>query len=43
MNKKTAPALAGTGINGLAVVSAVISQQAIAEAARKLIKLFHTI
>lgn len=40
INKKTVPAFAGTGINGLAVVSAVISQDDIAGAAGELIQLF---
>lgn len=40
INAKTAPAFAGTGIDGLAVVSAVIAQADIAGAARQLIKLF---
>ena len=40
INAKTAPAFAGTGIDGLAVVSAVIAQADIAGAARELIKLF---
>jgi len=40
INKKTLPDFAGTGIDGLAVVSAVISQADIAGAARELIELF---
>ena len=40
INTKTVPDFAGTGIDGLAVVSAVIAQPDIAGAARKLIQLF---
>ncbi len=40
INVKTVPDFAGAGIDGLAVVSAVIAQPDIARAARELIKLF---
>lgn len=40
INKKTVPSFAGTGIDGLAVVSALISQEDIAGAADELIQLF---
>lgn len=42
INKKTVPNFAGTGIDGLAVVSAVISQEDIAGASRELVKLFRS-
>ena len=41
INQKTAPAFCGIGIDGLAVVSAVIAQTNIREAARKLLEIFH--
>mgnify|MGYP000859425743 CR=1 FL=1 len=40
INKKTVPDFAGTGIDGLAVVSAVIAQRDIAESARELVMIF---
>ncbi len=40
VNKKTVPDFAGTGIDGLAVISAVISQEDITAASKDLIKLF---
>lgn len=40
INKNTAPLFAGTGINGIAVVSAIVSQNDIAAAARELKELF---
>ncbi|HWQ74168.1 MAG TPA: thiamine phosphate synthase [Syntrophomonas sp.] len=42
INKKTVPDFAGTGIDGLAVVSAVISQEDIAGASRELVKQFRS-
>ncbi|HEX3037377.1 MAG TPA: thiamine phosphate synthase [Oscillospiraceae bacterium] len=41
INLKTAPAFSNIGIDGLAVVSAVIAQPNITEAARKLLNIFH--
>ncbi|NLJ30641.1 MAG: thiamine phosphate synthase, partial [Clostridiales bacterium] len=40
INQKTAPAFRGMGIDGLAVVSAVIAQPDIAQAARTLLNIF---
>lgn len=40
INRNTAPAFRGTGVDGLAVVSAVIAQPDIAEAARGLLRVF---
>jgi thiamine-phosphate pyrophosphorylase len=40
INQRTVPDFAGTGIDGLAVVSAVIAQKDIAGATRKLIRIF---
>jgi len=42
INKKTVPDFAGTGIDGIAAVSAVISQADIAGASRELVKLFRS-
>ena len=41
INEKTVSDLAGTGIDGLAVVSAVIAQDDISGAARRLVRLFN--
>ena len=43
VNKKTVPDFAGTGIDGLAVISAVISQEDLTAASKDLIKLFRDI
>jgi len=42
INQRTVPDFAGTGIDGLAVVSAVIAQRDIAGAAREMIRIFRS-
>jgi thiamine-phosphate pyrophosphorylase len=42
INKNTVPLFAGTGIDGIAVVSAIVSQKDVCGAARELKALFHS-